>query len=448
LGERDPDLTARIEAAASASEFHDPQFTSDFEPRLPRYRALIDRGEPGSRHLAAVVAGVGASRGMDRGEVLALARQGLDGGRLLDDEGAESLMVVQGVTALILIDELDAADTASEGVLDNARRRGSVAGYGVGWYYRLWIDAQRGLLQGADVHLHSIVEVALEHGLLFGLPSAFLAAADALLERRQLDDVAALVESVELPPPLAASSSGAWVMAAVRGRLRFMRGQRDAAIADLRAAGEILTALEYRNPLAAPWRSPLALALGADNAEEARALADDELRDATELGLARCRGVALRTAGCLEGGSRGMELLEESLRVLDHTDAHLERARTLVELGAAQRRANQRVVARDPLRAGLDLAHRCGAERLAERAVEELQLCGARPRRRVLSGPEALTPGEARVARMAAAGMTNREIAQDLFVTAKTVENQLGAVYSKLGVRSRAQLGAALDVTS
>jgi DNA-binding CsgD family transcriptional regulator len=235
---------------------------------------------------------------------------------------------------------------------------------------------------------------------------------------------------------------------AVRGRLRFMRGQRDAAIADLRAAGEIFTALEFRNPLAAPWRSPLALALGAENAEEARALADDELRDATELGLARCRGVALRTAGCLEGGSRGMELLEESLRVLDHTDAHLERARTLVELGAAQRRANQRVVARDPLRAGLDLAHRCGAERLAERAVEELQLCGARPRRRVLSGPEALTPGEARVARMAAAGMTNREIAQDLFVTAKTVENQLGAVYSKLGVRSRAQLSAALDVTS
>jgi DNA-binding NarL/FixJ family response regulator len=49
---------------------------------------------------------------------------------------------------------------------------------------------------------------------------------------------------------------------------------------------------------------------------------------------------------------------------------------------------------------------------------------------------------------MAAAGMTNREIAQDLFVTAKTVENQLGAVYSKLGVRSRAQLSAALDVTS
>jgi DNA-binding CsgD family transcriptional regulator len=446
LGDADPDLTARIEAARAATEFNDPQFTSDFEPRLPRLRALIDRDEPGSRLLALVVAGVGASRGMERAEILQLALQGLDGGRLLDDEGSESLMMVQGVTALIFIDELEVAREATKGVLDNARRRGSVTGYGVGCYYQMWIDAQRGSLQNVEVNLRTIVELALEHGLLFGLPSAFLVGADALLERPQLDDVAALVESVELPPALAATTSGAWVIA-VRGRLRLMRGERDAAIADLRAAGEILAALEFANPLAAPWRSPLALALGAENEDEARTLVDDELRDATNLGLTRCRGVALRTAGCLEGGSRGMELLDESRRVLEQTDAHLERARTLVELGAARRRANQRVAARDPLRAGLDLAHRCGADRLSERAVEELQLCGARPRRRVLSGPEALTPGEARVARMAAAGMTNREIAQDLFVTAKTVENQLGAVYGKLGVRSRAQLSTALEAT-
>ncbi len=105
---------------------------------------------------------------------------------------------------------------------------------------------------------------------------------------------------------------------------------------------------------------------------------------------------------------------------------------------------NQRAAAQHPLRAGLELADRCGADRLAARAMEELRATGARPRRRVVSGPEALTPSERRVARMAAGGMTNRDIAQSLFVTVKTVENQLSSVYQKLGVPSRDRFESAL----
>lgn len=101
---------------------------------------------------------------------------------------------------------------------------------------------------------------------------------------------------------------------------------------------------------------------------------------------------------------------------------------------------------REPLTAGLELAHVCGAERLAARAMEELQASGARPRRQRVSGPDSLTSAEARVARMAADGMTNKEIAQALFVAAKTVENQLGVVYRKLNVRSRDQLSRALSL--
>ena len=104
-----------------------------------------------------------------------------------------------------------------------------------------------------------------------------------------------------------------------------------------------------------------------------------ELADARDLGLPRCEGTALRAAGLVEGGQRAIELLGESLRVLDHSNLSLERARTLVELGAALRRADQRVRARGPLREGLDLAQQCGVERLAARAVEELRVTGARP---------------------------------------------------------------------
>jgi DNA-binding CsgD family transcriptional regulator len=110
--------------------------------------------------------------------------------------------------------------------------------------------------------------------------------------------------------------------------------------------------------------------------------------------------------------------------------------------GVALRRSGQRTAAGEALRIALDLAHRCGAERTAARAEEELRALGARPRRRASSGVDALTPSEARVAAQAAAGMTNREIAQALFVTSKTVENQLSRVYQKLGLRGRGGLGS------
>ena len=124
--------------------------------------------------------------------------------------------------------------------------------------------------------------------------------------------------------------------------------------------------------------------------------------------------------------------------------ARLEHARALVELGAALRRANQRAAAREPLRTGLDLAHRCGAVRLAERARAELLTAGAKPRRAVLTGLEALTASERRVAELAAAGMSNPEIAQALFVTLSTVEGHLRHVYRKLSIGSRGQLPGAL----
>ena len=116
-----------------------------------------------------------------------------------------------------------------------------------------------------------------------------------------------------------------------------------------------------------------------------------------------------------------------------------------MNLGVGLRARSERMVARAPLAEGLDLATRCGGWALAQRARAELVACGARPRRAVLTGPDALTPAELRVARMAAVGMTNREIAQALFLSTKTVEGQLSQAYARLGIRSRASLPAALE---
>ena len=232
---------------------------------------------------------------------------------------------------------------------------------------------------------------------------------------------------------------------AARGRLRLAQFRPDRALGDLLPAGDLFARLRSPSPTAAPWRSDAALAhlaLGAP--AEARALAAEEVALAQASGGPRALGMALRAAGLTEGGRRGIELLHQAVLVLHGSDARLEHARAITDLGAALRRAGQRAESRETLRPALDLAHRCGALTLTERTRTELVASGGRPRRLVLSGLDALTPSERRIAQLAATGLSNRDIAQNLFITARTVEGHLTHVYQKLAITSRDQLSAAL----
>lgn len=130
--------------------------------------------------------------------------------------------------------------------------------------------------------------------------------------------------------------------------------------------------------------------------------------------------------------------------MLETSPHRLEYARALADHGAALRRANQRSEARERLRAALELARRGGALAIAKRAHEELEASGEKLRPLLAGGVESLTPSERRVAQLAAEGLTNREVAQSLFLTVKTVETHLSHAYSKLGIGSRSELPAAL----
>jgi DNA-binding CsgD family transcriptional regulator len=230
-----------------------------------------------------------------------------------------------------------------------------------------------------------------------------------------------------------------------RGCLHAADGDHKAAAEDLQAAGELAVRWGIHNPSTMPWRSAAALsrnALGDHNC--ARRLAAEEVELARRWGSARAIGTSLRAAGLVEGGARGVELLTESVSVLRRSSARLELARALLDLGAAHRRAGARGTARDLLRESLDLAHALGGRAVAERAREELVAAGGRPRRDATHGRDALTPSELRVAELAAAGRTNRQIAQALFVTQRTVENHLTSTYAKLGISARPELAAAI----
>jgi len=231
-----------------------------------------------------------------------------------------------------------------------------------------------------------------------------------------------------------------------RARLHLARGDAQAALRDLDAA-----AAQFRNggdpgPGVTTWRLGAALAhVRLGETERAAELAAEALERARAFALPSAMGVALRTAGLVTGGEEGIAMLRDSVAELERSPLRLELARSSVELGAALRRSGERAEARDHLAAGLEIARSCGALPLAERAHEELRAAGTRLRKVVRTGVEALTPSEARVARLAAAGMSNREIAQELFVTAKTVEFHLGQTYRKLEVASRTELESALS---
>jgi DNA-binding CsgD family transcriptional regulator len=194
-----------------------------------------------------------------------------------------------------------------------------------------------------------------------------------------------------------------------------------------------------------PWRSSAAVSLAhLGERERATRLAEEEIELARRWAAPRAIGVALRAAGIAHGGERGVTLLREAVVVLESSSAPLEHARALADLGSALRRANRRAEARDELRRSLDLAHKLGGVAVADRAREELTIAGARPRRDALRGRDSLTASELRVAQLAAEGATNREIAEGLFVTLRTVEAHLTSSYGKLGISSRQDLARSL----
>jgi DNA-binding CsgD family transcriptional regulator len=267
---------------------------------------------------------------------------------------------------------------------------------------------------------------------------------ETLAERGEPEAAEAANERYRLAEQFPTMVQGGWLLAA-RGRLRLAELRPAEALGDLLAAGDLSARLRSLSSTTTPWRSDAALAhiaLGAP--AEARALAAEEVTLAQAYHGPRALGIALRAAGLAEGGRRGIELLRQAGDVLEDSAARLEHARAMTDLGAALRRAGHRAESREILRPALDLAHRCGALALAERARTELIAAGGRPRRLVLSGLDSLTPGERRVAQLAAAGLANREIAQNLFITARTVEGHLTHAYHKLDIAAREQLPAAL----
>jgi DNA-binding CsgD family transcriptional regulator len=442
LVEADRELRLELEADIIGARRLHPAMRGAALERIQALRALRLEGRTfGERVALSAVALEPGSADGNASEAIECGERALGDGRLLAAAGVEAPAFWYAVTALILADAFDAADHALDSALAEARTQGSTVGLALGFAFRALLRYRTGQLADAEADARQALDIS---------PSAWAASVYALLflieiqlERGRPEDAAqAIAESGldgdESPLlPLLLVRHG-------RGRLSVALGDADAGLADMRAAAKELAAGAFP-PQLWPWRSTHALALAAaGDSEEARRLADEELHLTRAFGARGPLGISLRVRGLVEPRAADLVLLQEAVAVLRDSGAVLEHARALVDLGAALRRAGRRSDSIVSLREGLSLAHECGASALAARAREELVTAGARPRRDALRGRDALTASELRTAELAAEGRTNREIAQALFVSLRTVETHLTHSYQKLSIHSREALASAL----
>jgi DNA-binding CsgD family transcriptional regulator len=379
-------------------------------------------------------------------DAVGIARRALGDGLLLA-ENPDSPHVGSARYALFLGEDLDAAELEARRVLEDARARGSAFAFGNATTGFALAALSRGRL--AEVIAHGEALIAATRDVprtpattrFFDASQAvFLAVPLATMGEfeRAREVVAELSTLGDLDTPELC------VIRYGRAVVELADGDYEAALADFVGYGAVCAQVGYEERFLT-WRLGAArveLALGRRDAAVARA--DEALAIARTWGAPGGLGAALRTRALVSDPDAIGDRLAEAVEVLRGSLWRLELAGALADHGIALRTAGRRLEAREALEQGMDLAARCEAKPLLERAREELIILGARPRRLRISGLDALTGSERRVAAMAADGMTNREIAQALFVTPKTIEKHLANAYRKLDITSRGKLPAEL----
>jgi ATP/maltotriose-dependent transcriptional regulator MalT len=354
----------------------------------------------------------------------------------------DSLRAVIVVLVLIWNDELGQARAVSDALLADARARGSMNMIANLYCLRSMILRRLGRLHSAadDGRMGFDFTLRTSPPLAVAWAAAFLV--EALTKIGRFAEAETAVAAAEDRQPAAG-----WIHTVMftqaRGALRVAARRHEEGLADLLSAAEGWRALGVSCPAAATWRIPAVTACAAlGRRDEAARLAAEQLELALATGTPATLGVSLRIAAPFAPDPE--RALAQAISLLEAVDGRYEQGLALADLGAHRRRAGRRRDAREPLRRALDYAERTGAERLRRYARAELLAVGARPRRSALTGPDALTTAERQVAMLAADGRSNRQIAEQLFITQATVETHLRHAFHKLGISSRADLPALL----
>jgi DNA-binding CsgD family transcriptional regulator len=440
LGVDERESGLRLAAQLAVAAWDDPTALDMASIDAPPFVADLDRPSGVGDRLAMVVEAVRASLDNRFDRAAELARGSLAGGLLAAALSPEDPALVLPATALLYAERPGwAADVLNE-LLVGASRQGSRPGVALLSACRGLASLRAGRLDDAALDARS----ALEIGAGCSAVVALAVLTETLVDQGQLEEAADLSGRHTEVMAQATGLFSAHLYHAV-GRLREAQERWTEAEAAFRACGAVHLTYGVSSPAASPWRGHLAIVIAADGRlSEARTLAGDAVGLAQGGDSLLALGTALRAAGLLESDAeRRAELLREAVAILAETEARLELARAQIDLGSDLRRAGLRREASATLAEAHHLAHQLGARPLAERGRTDLVVLGAKPRRRD-GDRDALTAAELRVAALAAQGATNRRIAADLFITAKTVEYHLTSIYRKLDISSREELPVSL----
>lgn len=369
-------------------------------------------------------------------EVIEIANRAIGGGRMIQEDTSESLGWYMATYALLTCEAFDDAKWTIEQALADSARRGSAFGRAGALGCRAVLAINEGRARDAEADARTAAAGGIAP-IMVPVNASFTVR--ALVEQGKLDEA----EQVIVEGGIEHGPGGPTVLRWVpwgRACLHEARGDLEAVRVDVAPLEEDDRA--KRSMKALSWRALLARTISRGGySEEADELARQHLEWAEWWGKPAALGIARRASALAGPAESRAERMAEAVETLAGSSLKTEEARARVELGIALLRSGKKTAGCEQLEVGLEVAMACGARIAAEAAAKELEVAGAAPKR--LSFDE-LTASERRVAEFAAGGKTNREIADELFVTPKTVENHLTRVYAKLGVGSRLELESAL----
>lgn len=398
---------------------------------------------PGERFWLAVESIRRTMAGEPAATVAALASRSLAGGRLLREEGAEGSFFTMALSGLINTDRDQEALAVADAAMEDARRRGSVHGFASLSYTRGILQTRRGRLRLARADLQAAID-AHEQGWDPFLEAAVNLYSYVTLEQGDLAAAEAGIALVPLDQPRDALMAGFAMHA--HAQVHLYRGEDAEALALLDVLSEHGEA--FRSPVFSWWaRDLLAPAHRAGRTTWARARGEELVAAAREYGAPRFVGMTLLAAATPQPFAVAVPMLREAVQLLT---AHDGRAELVVaQLDLAERLASaedgtpeRRTEAATLARRALASAEQIGAQRRVPAATALLVRldADAAPAEAGGSLVDRLSSAELRVARLAAEGRSNREIAGELFITVKGVEWHLSKSYAKLGIAKRAQL--------
>lgn len=421
----DRELKLRLEARVRHLDFTDPAELADALRRLDGLGAQAPVDTPAERELLAMLLFAAALTNRDPAAVVAAA-----GERILAREPASPSHVHTSLPMLVSM--LAAAESTERLVAwlemchDHASRQGAVieqalirteqavvaisTGRNADARHAAWNAVELGALDWNSANSTTVISLA---GVATATGDAELAG--AVLARCHNETNACLVS---IPHQL-------------RGTIAMAAGDLRAALEHFQESGRHTIRSGWRNPALSPWRSLTAdLHRRLGDLDTAREVAEEDCRRAAEWGAPAVLGRAKRVLSDAIEGDAGILVLRESVEVLAESANRLELARSLLRLGTRLRDKGDPEAA-EHLRRCHELALALDEGELATQAGIDYA---------VGNGHRTLTRTELRVARLAAEGHTNHDIAQFLGVTRRAVEKHLTSSFRKLGVRRRTEL--------